>query len=388
MRPENKGVLYFPSLNGVRFLAAAMVILFHCMEQFGIEFAPSAGGTGVTVFFVLSGFLITYLLLKEKELAGDIDIKSFYVRRILRIWPLYFLVIIVSLVSAFFSGTSLQDFFVIKLVLYALFLSNAAIILFAARGFPSQLWSVSTEEQFYLIWPWVIKKSNGRKLWVILLCIPVVFMLARFGASYMEAHYKLSVGGVDVWTFLNRFLFLFRIDCMAIGAIAAYITYHGNFKKWLGTLYSPVSQLGAVLLFLLLLLAGYSHYVFEHLVYAILAAVIILNLATNKKTLFHLERPFFDFMGKISYGLYVFHPLVIFWMRSLLRVDTSGGGIGYWALFTVGCFCITTIIASVSYRYFEKPILAYKTRFAHIVSGDAVSDKKGIILDDIQKKSA
>src|SRR5262245_23508948 len=102
----DKEKIYFPNLNGLRFIAAFLVIIHH-LEQFkltfkmdnywNVPFIEPIGRLGVVLFFVLSGFLITYLLLAEENIKGGISIKSFYVRRILRIWPLYFLIVLLGL---------------------------------------------------------------------------------------------------------------------------------------------------------------------------------------------------------------------------------------------------------------------------------------------------
>ena len=159
---------YFKNLNGLRFIAAFLVIIHH-IEQFkNLWNIPnfyykssikSLGDVGVTVFFVLSGFLITYILLKEKHKTGTINIISFYIKRILRIWPLYFLLMILGLFvfnKLPFANTedlyvNFHEFFYIKLILYIFILPNIVLQLFGAVPLISQLWSIGIEEQFYLI---------------------------------------------------------------------------------------------------------------------------------------------------------------------------------------------------------------------------------------------
>lgn len=172
--------IYFPNLNGIRFIAAFLVIIHH-IEQiknlFGLESKwtnPAInliGPLGVILFFVLSGFLITYLLLvEEKEMKG-ISIKSFYIRRILRIWPLYYLIIVLSFFLipqiSFLNLTGwsdhIYDDFFLKLVLFVFFLPNLALVLFPPVAYASQTWSVGVEEQFYLIWPILIKNVKNKK---------------------------------------------------------------------------------------------------------------------------------------------------------------------------------------------------------------------------------
>ena len=163
-----KLTLYFPSLNGVRAIAASMVIVHHIemvkSEKGLSDYALPGdfGSLGVTLFFVLSGFLITYLLFAEQKETQTINIKNFYIRRILRIWPLYYLILIISFF--FFSQylypegmVQLQKHYWIKFVLNVFMLANVSHACVGKIPLGSNLWSVGTEEQFYLLWPWLVK---------------------------------------------------------------------------------------------------------------------------------------------------------------------------------------------------------------------------------------
>src|SRR3974390_393912 len=165
--------IFFPNLNGVRFVAALMVIVHHVEQTKKYFHLPSQyqdnvmgtdlGGLGVTLFFVLSGFLITYLLLAEKTDSGTVSLRDFYVRRILRIWPLYFFVVLLAffVLPAFFRGLMVGNFadtlypnFGTKLAMYLFFVPNVLFVLHAYYApvlFASQAWSVGVEERFYLV---------------------------------------------------------------------------------------------------------------------------------------------------------------------------------------------------------------------------------------------
>src|SRR5687768_571572 len=157
--------IYFKGLNGVRFFAALMVIVAH-VEAFK-KFAqlPNIGDAkvirhlgpqGVKIFFVLSGFLITYLLLSEMKVKGQIAVKKFYVRRILRIWPLYFLIAILGLFllpqvfSPDYFPQKVYPHFAVKAILIFLMLPNVVYLVFGHIFSLGILWSIGTEEQFYL----------------------------------------------------------------------------------------------------------------------------------------------------------------------------------------------------------------------------------------------
>lgn len=182
--------IYFPNLNGLRFIAAFMVIVHHLEQNlsiFGLKnnwdnpVIRSIGGLGVELFFVLSGFLITYLLLAESKTTATISIKEFYIRRILRIWPLYYFIGLLAFIilpqfdlfeiSAFADRFHLN--YSLSLVLYLLFLPN--LLLFGYDiivPYASQSWSVGVEEQFYLIWPVIMKLFKNK----ILSLISVIFV--------------------------------------------------------------------------------------------------------------------------------------------------------------------------------------------------------------------
>ena len=174
----NKQRIYFPNLNGLRFIAAFLVIIHH-IEQLKyifkidnywttIPFIEVIGFLGVVLFFVLSGFLITYLLLAEESSFKAISIRKFYIRRVLRIWPLYFMIVFLAffilpnisfftLPGFFNSKEALHGGFIIKLFLYLIFVPNLAVILIGIVPYASHTWSVGVEEQYYVVWPVILK---------------------------------------------------------------------------------------------------------------------------------------------------------------------------------------------------------------------------------------
>ena len=178
---------YQPELDGLRFYAFLGVFVYHTLPQQpafyrGLHLPlPSlwaavaiSGASGVDLFFALSAFLITALLLRERQQTGGISLRLFYIRRILRIWPLYFLVLAVAVVLAHtVPGQSLPWYYVVG---YLLFVGNWINVAF---GHPlsvcAPLWTVSIEEQFYLVWP-LLMKILGRRGMII--AAVVAFLLA------------------------------------------------------------------------------------------------------------------------------------------------------------------------------------------------------------------
>lgn len=195
--------IYFPHLNGIRFIAALLVIIHHIEQLKGIYGMPTLWGgksvasslisiigpQGVVLFFVLSGFLITYLLLAEEEKTKTINIRKFYIRRILRIWPLYLLIVVLSLFVLVhfniftwpgFDIETVQSNIFWKLGLFMLFFSNLVLVYFGIIPYASQTWSIGTEEQFYLVWPIIIKVIKKYRL---LLMVAIVM-----GLNYSCTH--------------------------------------------------------------------------------------------------------------------------------------------------------------------------------------------------------
>ena len=195
--------IYFPNLNGLRFIAAFLVIIHH-IEQIKsflkidnylevIPFVGIIGKLGVVLFFVLSGFLITYLLLAEEQKYKKISIKKFYIRRILRIWPLYFLIILLSLlilpnISIFtlpgFGKDVVHQYLFFKIILYAVFFPNLVFTLFGMVPYAAHTWSVGTEEQFYLVWPIILKYFKKFRIVLMFLIIFLYLIIAQVISSH------------------------------------------------------------------------------------------------------------------------------------------------------------------------------------------------------------
>ena len=233
--------IFFPSLNGLRFIAAFVVIIHH-LEQiklfFGLpslfyrwHFIKIVGELGVTLFFTLSGFLITYLLLAEKERFGTVFVKAFYIRRILRIWPLYYLIIILGLfilphipyfqIPVYTEGVHYR--FGTKVFLYGILFPNVVYNLYDYMPYLAQTWSIGIEEQFYLIWPWLMKWSR-RYLLVLLTIVFSILLITNI--LYLFADHSVDISQAStktkIITVAYRFFSLLRISCMAIGGIGAY----------------------------------------------------------------------------------------------------------------------------------------------------------------------
>ncbi len=377
--------VYFKNLNGVRFLAALVVIIHHIeMGKFwfgqpNIYRNSFVGGIfgqlGIILFFVLSGFLITYLLLEEHRRSGTISIKSFYMRRVLRIWPVYYLIVLFSFFVFpqfdFFYIPSftehINDGFWTKAALYLSFLPNLGYTLYEHIAYATQTWSVGVEEQFYLIWPvlmlWAI---NKKKILPVLLGVIGFYLVVKTGTVLLHDADRTIKANEKLWLFTDHF----SIDCMAIGGIGAYLLYFKK-EKILNILFNKYLQVALYILLAIITVKGLVLPWYNKELLALIFAILILNLAGNKNSIVNLEFKVLNYLGKISYGLYMYHNLVLIvvlkllMMYNLADMGTVSGNVIYYTL-SLG---VTVILSAVSYEYFEKWFLGIKDRFAKVKSG-------------------
>lgn len=345
---------FYPNLNSLRCIAAFIVILSHIEIYKSILGYKSlienpiyqiSAKLGVVLFFVLSGFLITSLLLHEKVLKSRINFKNFYIRRILRIWPLYYLIVIFGFfVAPYIHVLDIPNKIVFPDVLdnrfpnvfyYLTIFANLGWAIYKDVPYVSQSWSLATEEQFYLLWPFLIAFVK-RKLIISMALILVTYWALKF---YFETQFPGQI--------ITQFWSTFDINCMAIGGIFAVIA-----EKKLDALkfifFRPVF-FGSVFLALIFLLSGIHFGFFHYDVYALLFGVIITNLACNDQYSKSLEFKLLDYLGSISYGLYMLHliPMVVG-----IKI---GWYLGYPFLITYPITIFGSIfLAHFSFKYFEE----------------------------------
>jgi peptidoglycan/LPS O-acetylase OafA/YrhL len=338
-----------------------------------VSFVRSFGGGGVTLFFVLSGFLITYLLLEERAETGTIRIRDFYLRRVLRIWPLYYLLVGLGffVFPRLLVPQELQhrvyDAFGTQLALYGLLMPNVAFVHLQRIPLVSHLWSVGSEEQFYLAWPVLVRLARDRVV-PMLAAVIAVFGVLRWGFS--GGPLGEAIGRPALGQTIGRFLHSFRVDCMAIGGLGA-VLLRRPAGPVLRFAFHPAVQVGAVLVLLALIADGGEVPLLHHQVHSLLFLVVILNVSSNPRRLASLENAVFRFLGRISYGLYMYHPAAIAVVLVLLApvLPAMGRFTGDVVVYAAA-FGLTTAVAAASYRWFESPFLRLKRRFATIATGD------------------
>ncbi len=368
--------LFFPNLNGVRFIAAFLIVIHHIeqfKEKFGFQnhlfytrFIKLIGPVSVFLFFVLSGFLITALLLVEKDRTNTINIRRFYMRRILRIWPLYYLTLILCLLIfpqiSFLNVLGETEFIynnlTIKLILYAIILPNVVTGVFTHIPFLSQNWTIGVEEQFYYFWPWVVRQAKTKKLLLTMGVLLVFFYLLRsLTVLYMPEN--------GWWLYLKEFIKSLRLTCMVLGAIGAYFIHFEIDSKIVRFIFSKGFQLFIYMSLVLMLVFGVYLRGINQEVYSILFTLMLMNLSKNPKTILSLENPVFDYLGKITYGFYMFHTLaIVIALKITLMFQSNSNWISYPIT-----YILTTIFGWLSYEYFEKPFLKIKDKFTTVKSG-------------------
>jgi peptidoglycan/LPS O-acetylase OafA/YrhL len=366
---------YLPELDSLRFFAFLAVFLWHLRPIPGwATIAPhksvvetlaialwQAGEFGVDLFFTLSAFLITELLTREKLQFGRIDIGSFYFRRILRIWPLYF-----GFVGAFFlAGSILPGVHVPWRALpgFALFLGN--FVMYRGPFVPLPLgilWSVSLEEQFYLLWPWVVAHVSRRGL------LAVALLMWLFSIIY---RWRLIAEGVPPRTiWWNSFA---RLDPLACGVLLSVLLGGSQISR-----FHKARRTIAIVAVSLIVIAGYcspredSAAAFRIMLAYPLGAlgccgVVFAALGMGNHPDSWIVNPVLKYQGRISYGLYVFHAtMIVVTLRLLRRLETHPAL--HSAIVAVVALALTIGVAAASYQWFEKPFLKLKTRFQRVRS--------------------
>jgi len=357
-------------LDGLRGIAILLVLLIHFWRYpIGYEVLnrfARAGWVGVDLFFVLSGYLITGILWGQRHSVHYY--RNFYARRVLRIFPLYYLLLVVVFVilPLHRAGPELVAARA-EWPLYVAYLANVPVVLHGWR-LPSLdiTWSLAIEEQFYLCWPLGVRRLGPRALTALLACVvvgvPILRTIARLG---------LGVGWIPTFV-----LTVFRVDSLAIGGLIALCLQQGLVtSEWLRHQARWVlGLLGPVLLVLIasghferssLLISaiGYS------LVSIFFAGLLVWGLFPTRPARRVLGHPLLRRIGIVSYGIYIVHPLclmVVMAVRARLGLDLDGATSSSLIDSTVVLLCSAAfayVVAELSFRLFEQPILRLKDRF-------------------------
>jgi len=330
------------------------------------QWFPIPGKVGVALFFSLSGFLITSLLFSEQRKTGTITLKAFYIRRIFRIWPLYYFVVLLGLLVfnqvSFLKIPVLSD----RMIEQTTWLSVLNVLLIIPNfthfyiPYTDQRWSIIVEEMFYFFQPALVRFFTNKYTLIFLFCCIVVSaelvpaIMRMFGlGKYAYTGFMGSVVGQ-----------LGYLGCIAMGCIfsALYKKKEAFCKKYLFIRRTELLVIGVLLAFIFISYFTHNEEFFDLRLYSLLFAIVVLNGALNPSTIYKLEIPWLKFLGKISYGIYMYHMFCLgigfIVARKLTSVSWLQNGI-YFVL----SVSLTILVSWLSFRYFESYFLKFNKKY-------------------------
>jgi peptidoglycan/LPS O-acetylase OafA/YrhL len=338
---QYRGTRFFPALDGLRCLSIVAVIWHHAggVHHSGVL---SHGYHGVSLFFTISGFLITTLLLRERAETGAISLRDFYIRRTLRIFPLYYAVLALYavVVVRFERNTPAGMEFFHNLPAFLTYTSNLFVAQSGTRVIFYFAWSLATEEQFYLVWPWIVRLARA---WYVPALVMGGLVVMRQG---------LELAGVQAVSLPMR-IALSVATPICLGCLAAYaLDRPGSFRIVQALLGRPWSGLAGAASVVLTLAVGAP----DFFVYLAMAWWVASSAVAQRSWIGPvLTNPAIRYVGTISYGMYLLHMLAMNVVRRALSGEV--------AVF-LGAVALSAAAASVSYRFFEHPFLSLKARFS------------------------
>lgn len=369
----------------MRFFFALIVILIHVELYRGYIFENTLlekskllrdiGPVLVSFFFVISGFLISYFLLLEKNKNGKISYKKFYKSRILRIWPLYYLTIIIywqilpnieilkPLHDAFFFVQqhpgkhgmllSRDQYFTMSMLFLPQFTYAFAATIDSIATYATFTWSIGVEEFFYLFWPFVLNKSKNEKKGITKVFVFYFIVYALSILAVAISKYVLHNGMlVKLSSFAVFAVYLNRISCMCVGGFGAYMVINNMdvLKKYCTV---PRAYF-ATFLIVILLVTGF----FTQDILSILYMYVILCIIVYGKPIPILDNKIFSYLGQVTYGIYMYHSMVIPIAYVLLKKYNLFNMYSLYFCSYIG----TILVAIFSYEVFEKFFIKLKDK--------------------------
>lgn len=348
---------HFHSFDALRFFSFLLVFFLHVPKtgKVYIDFFLKSGGIGVTFFFVLSGFLITYILLYEKEHNSTISLKNFFSRRILRIWPLFYLMIAFAYLSPYILKALNLPFenegYKPSLLTSIFFGENYKMMI--TKSFPDGaplrvMWSLCIEEHFYILWGVLLYFMSIKRIPLLIISSITIANIARPIYSHFD------IGDIDIFTHLDYFAF---------GAIPAYILTQK--KDYIDYLYKIPIYLKYIFLTLtvaiVFILPNVSLISLEYispLVLGLLFSITIL-FTLGKNSIHINENLWFSKLGIYTYGLYMYHTIIILLLIQVFKFISFSN----WFVLVISSLFITIIMSILSYHLFEKQFLKLKKYF-------------------------
>lgn len=360
---------YIKSLDGLRGIAVLLVMVYHFSKMPMISFDFELGWIGVQLFFVLSGYLITRILLHDKKHNFSFYIKRFYWRRSLRIFPIYFLYLFV--ITAIYKITGEPTDFPFASAFLFTYTYNFSVLFdgWEITRLYSHLWSLSVEEQFYLIWPalvYFLSAVNLKRLCIALLvAIPILRHIIWITLAQTLATEELAQIGVYWFTFSH-------FDAFAIGALLNLLNESQQRRyvnlSWLFWLLvlsagllnllnygTPLTAYEWTSLGYLLPETKNLQHIWSYSLLNLLFGVIILrNIRLNSRW---LSNNFLVFVGKISYGMYLYHFILIVVVEKMFEQPLINDYVTL-VIYTG----LVTFVSYLSYIILEKQLLALKNK--------------------------
>jgi peptidoglycan/LPS O-acetylase OafA/YrhL len=371
-----RSAFYRPELDGLRLFAFLSVYMSHTLllgnpgerhrhlsdaAATVLGTLKTAGGFGVDLFFVLSAYLITELLLRERRTRHAVDVGAFYVRRLLRIGPLYFSFLALAYALSFVSRHEQLTWR--DLLGFALLCGNWTCLIHPVATIAAPLWSVAVEEQFYLVWPWIVRRSPAPRL------VRIAMGLVAFGVALRLG---LGLEGVKgVWISKSSFT---RVDGIAAGVLLA-ATLDGRLPR-LGRGQRTFLFVASTVTLLCVAhgfrtLTGTLWVLHQALGWPLAAAgcagIVVSLLGADTPLARLLSSAPVVYLGRISFGLYVFHELGLWCADAVF--PPFGVSVWSWLAHALLALVLTVAMAASSYRWLERPFLRLKeSRFTRVSS--------------------
>jgi peptidoglycan/LPS O-acetylase OafA/YrhL len=373
---------YIKGIDGLRAIAVIWVMLGHVATSIDwtavtvidklFVLLINSNWVGVQLFFVISGFLITKILLEGKDQQHQI--RNFYIRRSLRIFPIYYITLAYIFIALpLFNATpTWLDSVTEQQWWFWTYLNNWSRPFYEFGGI-THLWSLAIEEQFYLIWPFIVVFLSTKRVMQISLFMVISAPIARFAMYY----YAGNFGMTDEQGSRAAYNFTFaRWDAIALGAYLAVLMTNKAAVAWL-------SAHGKKLLIIVIAVIAVQ-IVVNHNFTSVAQGIGILNQTTasfafaialffvvvnsDKPMVSFLELSWMKSIGKVSYAMYIFHlPLMMFWLK-LSPPDLTG--VNQWLVvpvvlsYTAGFTLLIYLMSLLSWHFIEHPILKLKKRYA------------------------
>lgn len=351
MKSDNR---YVPFLDGFRGYAILLVIIGHFYRDI-IKIAQF----GVTLFFFVSGFLITKLLIYEYDKANTVHLKEFYLRRFFRLYPALLFMLLISVVVILTYGYPL----IITDILAGIFyFTNYFLVYFKpvlpAENYPlvsGVLWSLSVEEHFYLLFPFLFLLLFGKKngiFSIVLLVLLFLFLIVKI-LVFTQVPYSDA-------TRIIYFTTHCRVDSILFGCLAAIWMYSGSSQRYMDALKSKAIAIVALIVLLLTELMPFPFFqnTLKYTLEGICFLLIIPGFQFREQNGWMrriVENKVMTYVGKLSYSLYLFHWVA----RAIVNLYIPQKGI-YWYVLGIA---MTIVLSLISFYYVEKPFLAIRRKF-------------------------